>query len=160
MPGGSGASVTSVDIKDQSLETGGWELQDSLSFHPSALKRLTRCEQTFMKEVTHFQPPESKCLEGEVESEPGSVQTRKPDCVLMDATGKWAGGNKNWLRAEERPGPGAPRTARPQFPGADFRRRWEGRMRWGANGPGLGTDAFRAGSKSSHPPCGRRERDH
>lgn len=160
MPGGSGASVTSVDTKHQRLETGGWELQDSLSFHPSALKRLMRCEQTFMKEVTDFQPPGPEFLEGEVESEPGSVQTRKPDWVLMDATGKWAGGSANWMRAEERPGPGAPRTARPQFPGADFGRRGKAGCGGGANGPGLGGDAFWAGSKSSHPPCGRREPDH
>lgn len=51
-----------------------WALQGFLPFHLSALKRLMRCEHTFMSKVTDFRAPGPECLEGEVESEPGSVQ--------------------------------------------------------------------------------------
>ncbi|XP_076977039.1 cdc42-interacting protein 4 isoform X2 [Tamandua tetradactyla] len=59
-------------------------------------------------------------------------------------------------RRRGRPGPGAPRTARPQFPSADSGGGKTG-CGGGANGPGLGEDTSRAGSKLSHPPCGRRD---
>lgn len=84
------------------------------------------------------------------------VQTIKPNWVLMEATEKWEGASPNWTGAEERPGPGAPRTVRPQFPGADCRGGKAG-CGGGANGPGLGEAASWTGSKSSGPSCSGRD---
>lgn len=74
----------------------------------------------------------------------------------MDGTEKWADANANWTGAEERPGPGVPRTVRPQFPNADFRGGKAG-CGGGANGPGLSGGESWTGSKSSYPLCGRRD---
>lgn len=62
----------------------------------------------------------------------------------------------NCTGAGERPGTGAPRTARPQFPSGDSGGENAG-CGGGANGPGLGGGTSWAGSKSSHPSCGRRD---
>ena len=125
------ATVTSVTKekapKAEEDGNGGRLLLGSRPFHPSASKGLTVCELTFMREVTDFQAQGFEERGSGGVGILGSVQTIKPDCALMDDTGKWAGASSNCTGAEERPGPGAPRTARPQFPGADFRE--GGRMR-------------------------------
>ena len=111
------------------MGVGGRLLFVSLPFHPSASKGLTVCELTFRRGVTDFQAQGFEEQGSGGVGILGSVPIIKPDWALMDETGKRAGASSNCTGAEERPGPGAPRTARPQFPGVDFRE--GGRMRWG-----------------------------